>query len=56
MFKDNKIRTEQAKILYQQSPIVLLATLLLVMLVISFFKSRLEQGFLIPWATWIGID
>ncbi|MFT7414312.1 MAG: signal transduction histidine kinase/CheY-like chemotaxis protein [Methylophagaceae bacterium] len=53
MCKDNKIRAEQAKILYQQSPIVLLAILLLVTLVISFFKSRLEQGFLIPWATWI---
>jgi signal transduction histidine kinase len=55
MFNDNKIRAEQAKILYQQSPIVLLATLLLVMLVISFFKSRLDQGFLIPWAAWIVI-
>lgn len=49
----NKIRAEQAKILYQQSPIVLLASLLLLVLVISIFKSRLEQGFLIPWATWI---
>jgi signal transduction histidine kinase len=55
MFKVKKIRAEQAKILYQQSPIVLLATLLLVMLVISFFKSRLDQGFLMPWALWIVI-
>lgn len=53
MCKNNKIQAEQANILYQQSPIVLLATLLLVMLVVSFFKSRLEQGFLIPWAIWI---
>jgi len=43
MFKENKIRAEQAKILYQRSPKVLIVTLLLVMHVISFFKSRLDQ-------------
>ncbi len=53
MSKDNNIRVEQAKILYQQSPIVLVATLFIVILVISFFSSRIEQGFLIPWAIWI---
>jgi len=53
MLKDSKIKVEQVKILYQQSPIVLVATLCLVMLVISFFKSRLDAGFLMPWAIWI---
>ena len=55
MCEHNKIKVEQAKILYQQSPIVLVATLLLVMVVISYFQNPIEQGFLTPWAIWIVI-
>lgn len=53
MDKDNKIQAEQARVLYSQSPIVLIATLLIMMIVLSFFKSRIDHGFLMPWALWI---
>jgi len=52
MNKDNKIQVEQTKILYQQSPLILVATLVIVVIVISFFKTSTGQG-LIPWAIWI---
>jgi signal transduction histidine kinase/CheY-like chemotaxis protein len=53
MATNNNIQIEQAKILYQQSPIVLFATLLLVFLVSTFFASQVEHIFLIPWAIWV---
>lgn len=53
MQKDNNIQAEQAKILYSQTPIVLIATLIIVLIVISYFKSRIDHGFLMPWALWI---
>lgn len=53
MYKDNKIKTEQAKELYTQSPIVLIATLFIVVIVIFSFENRIENSLLIPWALWI---
>lgn len=53
MHKNNKIQVEQTKILYQLSPLVLVATLVIVVIVILFFKTSIGQGFLIPWAIWI---
>tara|TARA_R110001606_G_scaffold361754_7_gene515170 strand:+ start:65332 stop:67062 length:1731 start_codon:yes stop_codon:yes gene_type:complete len=53
MHKDNKIQLEQTKILYQQSPLVLVSTLAIVAIVLSFFKTSLGEGLLIPWAIWI---
>lgn len=53
MHKDNEVHAEQAKILYSQSPIVLIATLLIVMVVVFFFKNRIDHSFLVHWALWI---
>lgn len=53
MATNNNIQAEQAKILYQQSSIVLFATLLLVFLVSTFFAHQIEHIFLIPWAIWV---
>lgn len=53
MYKASDIQTEQAKTLYQQSPMVLVATLSLVVTILFFFKERLDQGFLVPWAIWL---
>lgn len=51
--QDPNIQAEQAKILYQQSPIIFVTTLLLVLLVVTFLHQEVEYVFLMPWAVWV---
>ena len=50
MSDNQKIKLEQAKILYQQSPILLVGVLTTVAMVLFLFKDRIDDSYLLWWA------